>query len=208
MWRCRSRPCATSLSPRSISSCRSPAGSTAGAVSSRWPRSWATSPRSSARAGWRPRADADLDVEPSAALRVWIAGGAVGAVGGIVLGGPALAVLALAAVGVTVPVALRANRGRGVAHLEAGLPGALEDVARSLRSGGSLRQAIFETAASATSALRRDLSRVVRETEHGSSLVGALDRWAERRPLPGVRLTVAALALGAETGGAQARALD
>ena len=40
------------------------------------------------------------------------------------------------------------------------------------------------------------------------SLASALDGWAERRPLPSVRLGVAALALAAETGGASARAVD
>ena len=36
----------------------------------------------------------------------------------------------------------------------------------------------------------------------------ALEGWGERCPRPGVRLAVAALCLGAETGGAQARAVD
>ncbi len=38
--------------------------------------------------------------------------------------------------------------------------------------------------------------------------MSALEAVAVRRPLPGVRLGVAALCLGAETGGAQARAVD
>ena len=36
----------------------------------------------------------------------------------------------------------------------------------------------------------------------------ALEGLGERQPLPGVRLAVAALCLGVETGGAQARAVD
>src|SRR5262249_23245986 len=43
---------------------------------------------------------------------------------------------------------------------------------------------------------------------HGLSLADAVDEWATRRPLPGVRLAAAAIALSAEMGGAQARALD
>jgi tight adherence protein B len=39
-------------------------------------------------------------------------------------------------------------------------------------------------------------------------LLTALEALAARRPLPGVRLAVAALCVGVETGGAQARAVD
>lgn len=46
------------------------------------------------------------------------------------------------------------------------------------------------------------------EASHGRALTAALDQWPEHRPLPGVRLATSALGLGAETGGAQARALD
>jgi tight adherence protein B len=38
--------------------------------------------------------------------------------------------------------------------------------------------------------------------------VAALEAFAARRPSPGVRLAVAALCLGVDTGGAQARAVD
>ena len=43
---------------------------------------------------------------------------------------------------------------------------------------------------------------------HGAGLVEALEALAARRPRPGVRLAVAALCLGVDTGGAQARAVD
>ena len=43
---------------------------------------------------------------------------------------------------------------------------------------------------------------------HGTALVEALEGLASRRPRPGVRLAVAALCLGIDTGGAQARAVD
>jgi tight adherence protein B len=49
---------------------------------------------------------------------------------------------------------------------------------------------------------------VVASTGAGVPLAAALDGWAARRPLPAVRLGVAALALAAETGGASARAVD
>jgi tight adherence protein B len=53
-----------------------------------------------------------------------------------------------------------------------------------------------------------ELHDVARAADRGTPLVAALEAWGERCPRPGVRLAVAALCLGAETGGAQARAVD
>jgi len=103
---------------------------------------------------------------------------------------------------------LRARRGAADAKAESALPGALEAVARGLRSGGSLRQAIAEAAATTPGALGSDLRLVAEAAERGTPLVDSLEAWAERCPQPGVCLAVAALCLGAETGGAQARAID
>src|SRR5205085_10381885 len=68
-----------------------------------------------------------------------------GLCGGLLLVvGPAAAALGASAAVVAPLVALRTSRGRGDLRLERGLPGALEAVARALRSGASLRQAISE----------------------------------------------------------------
>lgn len=138
----------------------------------------------------------------------WLLGaGAVLAVG-LVAGGPGAAAVA-AACAVAGPVlAWRLLRHRGDARLEAELPAGVEAVARSLRSGGSLRQGLAEAAAGASGRLGADLLAVERSLAAGAAVVAALEGWAARRPLPGVRLAVAALCLGAETGGAQARAVD
>ena len=100
---------------------------------------------------------------------------------------------------------LRARRAR---QLEANLPDALDAVARSLRSGGSLRNAVGEAAAAVRGPLHDDLEMVTRDVRDGVPLTDALARWAAERPLPGVRLATAALSLGAETGGASAQAVD
>jgi tight adherence protein B len=97
---------------------------------------------------------------------------------------------------------LRARRERAIEHA---LPDALDAIARSLRSGASLRLAIGEAAAGP---LADDLGRVARDAADGVPLGVALDAWAAARPLPGVRLATAALGLGAETGGASAQAVD
>ncbi len=146
-----------------------------------------------------------------AAAAVWT--GAVAAlVGGVplaaVVGGPGLAVVgALALVGGSL-LALSLTADRRDRRIEAVLPEVLEGVARALRSGASLRLALGEAAAVAPGVLGDDLRAVAVAADSGLPLAAALDGWVDRRPLPGIRLAVATLGLGAETGGAQARALD
>lgn len=150
------------------------------------------------------------DVGASAAV-LWTA--AVAALAGGVplaalLGGPGLAVvLGLALAGGPL-LALSLTADRRDRRLEGGLPEVLEGVARALRSGASLRLALGEAVPATAGALGADLRAVVLAADGGVPLAVALDGWVDRRPLPGVRLAVATLGLGAETGGAQARALD
>jgi len=142
------------------------------------------------------------------AWTLWRVGVAVLSVSALVFAGPTLAAGA-AALGIAGPaVFLRSRRGRGDARLEAALPGALEAVARALRTGASLRQAVAEAASRTRGPLGHELEKVSTRAERGVPLVSALDDLATRRPLSGVRLAIAALCLGVETGGAQARAVD
>ena len=159
---------------------------------------------------WFARAldDAAVGIEPAAAWTGATAGVCLLALAGAVVGGPALLVLAGAAGAGGVAVLLLGRRGRSAMLLEQALPGALEAVARSLRSGASLRAATAEAAAATDGRLGSELTRVDADTRRGVPLVAALDALAARLPSPGVRLAVAALALGVETGGAQARAVD
>lgn len=138
----------------------------------------------------------------------WVAMVVAAVAAGWLVGGPGLAAVAVT-ISVAVPaVALRTVSGRSDRLVEDSLPEVLEGVARSLRSGATLRQAVDETAEVTTGLLGTDLATVASEVARGRVLTDALDRWGERRPLPGVRLAVSALALGAETGGAHARAID
>ena len=152
--------------------------------------------------------DADVHLDPGRVGRVW-RGALVGAVaGGLVVGGPGLAVVAGLAVAGAPAVALRLARGRAQARYAAALPAALEAVAAGLRSGASLVVALGEAATASPPRLAGDLAEIVARTARGSTLVEALESWPARRPWPPVRLAVAALCLGVETGGAQARAID
>jgi tight adherence protein B len=87
------------------------------------------------------------------------------------------------------------------------LPNVLDDVARGLRAGSSLRQSCA-AAAGARGRAGAELGAVVRHAERGAALPAAFRAWAERSTTPELRLTAAALALAAAAGGPQARAVD
>jgi Flp pilus assembly protein TadB len=88
-----------------------------------------------------------------------------------------------------------------------GLPGLLEDVARGVRSGVSLRQACAEAAASGGPATA-GLAGAVADAERGQPLADTCTRWATAAAVPEERLAAGALALAADAGGPQARAVD
>lgn len=160
--------------------------------------------------GWLPArlADAGLAVTPGRAWSAWIAGAVVLTGWAAIAGGAATVVLAAVAVCAGPCLGWRLVRHRGAAGVEAALPAAVEAVAAGLRSGASLRQAVAEAAVATPGLLGSDLAQVAAATERGAGLVAALEGWADRRRLPGVRLAVAALCLCAETGGAAAQAVD
>jgi tight adherence protein B len=156
----------------------------------------------------RAMADGAVDVDPGRAWRLWMGGLAGLAALGWMVGGPGLSLVAVGAGSVGPGFALKAGRGRAGRQLERALPTGLEAVARALRSGASLAQAVAEAAAAVPGPLGAELDRVAGEVGHGRPLIEALEELGRRRPLPGVRLAVAALCLGVETGGAQARSVD
>lgn len=151
---------------------------------------------------------AGMTTDPATLWAAWLASAAGAALAGFGVGGPGAAVVLLAVAACGPAALLWSRRGRGEALMEAALPALLEAVSRSLRSGASLRQALEEAAPNQGGQLGIELRRVVSEGGQGRPLADALDGLAIRRPLPGVRLAVAALCLGIETGGAQARAVD
>ncbi len=152
--------------------------------------------------------DAAVTADGRVVYTAWLLAAAVGPLSALLVAGPGLAI-AVALVAVVFPLLLlRSCAGRRSASIEAALPAALEAVARALRTGSSLRQAVGEAATAVAPPLRNDLATVATQVERGAPLTVALESWAEACPVAGVRLAVAALALGADTGGAQARAVD
>jgi tight adherence protein B len=91
---------------------------------------------------------------------------------------------------------------------DAQLPEALERTASALRAGVSLGGALEAAAAASPPPLGDELAAMLASVDGGRPLAAALDEWAERATTPPVRLAATALALGAEAGGAVARAVD
>jgi tight adherence protein B len=156
----------------------------------------------------RALADAGVAREPS---RWWTA--AVASIAGagllaLVVGGPGLAVVATAGPAAAGAALLVAARHRAARLLDAALPELVETMARSLRTGATVAQALDEASTATGGPLRVALETVLAELASGSALVTAIDRWAALADTPNVRLVAAAVALSAETGGGAAQALD
>ena len=137
----------------------------------------------------------------------WLAGIPGAALVGLWVGGQGCAVL-LAGLWASAPAVLPSHLARrAAAKREEAVPQVLDAIARALRSGASLLQALAEAAAE-SGPLQGELRRVVAEAQRGAGVAAALEAWAGRQASGSIRLAAAALSLGAETGGANARAVD
>jgi tight adherence protein B len=163
---------------------------------------------------WFARRLADADAadragpsSPATLFWTWVAAAAVAIAVALHVGGPGLAALVVLALLVGPFVLLSALRTRRAAKADAALPEVLEGIARSLRSGASLRLAFAEVA-TAGGPLAGDLRRIATAADNGAELRGAIEGWGRARHASGVQLAVSALCLGIEAGGPQARAVD
>jgi tight adherence protein B len=150
--------------------------------------------------------DAALDVEPELAVELWSAAVATAGIAALALA-PPLTLPAMVIAGVAGPVGLRIARTRRSRALTAALPGALDVVAGELRAGGTVRSAL-PALARAGGPLGADVVRLEARLELGATLDGALERWSEERPDPGLHAVAGALAVADGTGGRAATALD
>lgn len=142
---------------------------------------------------------------------LWAACGAFGAAVGLSFGALLGALLGLLA-GVSAPiVALLLRRGERDRRVGEGLPDFLESVARSLRSGSSLPQAVLETIEGPPALawpMQEELGKVRAGIEAGDPFQQVLADWQSERQLRSVTLAVAAMSLGAVVGGERARSID
>ena len=151
--------------------------------------------------------DAAVGSGESQAVALWGAAVGAGLLGGLFLAAAPGAAAGAAAGLFGPPAALWAARHRRARLVVEALPDFLERVARSLRAGVSTVAALEEVLP-ATGPLGADLRRVLADVRAGSPLPAALDSWCSRCPLPEVNLAVAALSIGASTGGRRAPAVD
>lgn len=128
---------------------------------------------------------------------------------GVLVAGPAVGAVVVVMLLVSAWWASRGADARCSSAADAELPMLLEGVARRLRAGGSLTEAMAAQVGGGVvgSPLAEAWGRVVADVPT-LGVVGALDAWVVRNPRPPVRLAAAALALAAETGGSPARAVD
>lgn len=88
------------------------------------------------------------------------------------------------------------------------LPGAVSDLARSVRSGATLEVAVREVAVNAGGALGRELRGAVSLLDRGLGIDRVLDLWRRATVLDGVDLVVAACRFSSRHGTGPAQALD
>ncbi len=152
--------------------------------------------------------DAGITWPARSVVRAWVASvvGATAATAAVA--GASVAVLVLASLSVGPVVGFRARSAALRRAAGRALPLALEQVARSLRAGASLRQAITEASRAVPPPLDRELAGVAIAAERGVPLVAAVEEWAARCPLRGAPLAAAVLGLSATIGGPSARAVD
>jgi tight adherence protein B len=150
--------------------------------------------------------DADVRLEPEAAVRLW----AVATLAGALLVwsiARAMAVPTVVAGIVVGPVALGLGRTRRERRFVAGLPGALEQVAAELRGGGTVAGAV-ERLAGGDGPVADDLRRVHVRTRLGLGLRDALAGWPREHDAAGVHAAAGALAVATTMGGRAADAID
>src|SRR5688572_26434812 len=104
-----------------------------------------------------------------------------------------------------------ARRAREQTRTDRQMPAVATAVARSVRSGLGLADALADAAGTVAvpgSLLAEDLAAVAASVRRGRALDEALSRWGAARPEPAVQLFVAACRFGHAEGGDLAAALD
>ena len=154
----------------------------------------------------RALADADVDLEPEAAVELW----GIAVLSFVLLASsiaPTLTPFAGLAALVAGPISLRVARSRRERRFTAALPRVLEQIAAELRGGGTVGEAV-ERLARTDGPVARDLRRVVARTRLGLGASDALAAWPVEHDMPGTRAAAGALAVATTMGGRSADAID
>lgn len=150
--------------------------------------------------------EAQVDVEPEAAIELW-AGSTVAAAVVAAAMSPGLVPPALLLACAGPPAVLWALRTRAHRRYAAALPLALEQIAAHLRGGGTVGQGVAALAGG-DGPLAADLRRVQARADLGVGLADALAAWPAERDVDDVRAVAGSLAVAETLGGRSAHALD
>jgi tight adherence protein B len=99
-------------------------------------------------------------------------------------------------------------RQRQIQALAQSMPDLCDLLGSALRSGLSTRSALIAAEQSMKGAVRREVSRLMRDIRLGHSIEDAFQNWGERRPIPAVRDMGLCVQLSAQSGGNLADALE
>lgn len=119
------------------------------------------------------------------------------------VGSAAAVILALAP-----RLAFRMMRRYRLERFEEQLPDALLVIAGGLRAGVSLTLALQQVVRESRPPISQEFALLLREQRLGVSVDEALDKLAQRIPLPAVTLVVSAMRIASETGGSLAETLE
>ncbi|HYV59084.1 MAG TPA: type II secretion system F family protein [Acidimicrobiia bacterium] len=150
--------------------------------------------------------DAQLGLEPEAAIELW-AGSTVAAAVLATAMSPGLVPPALLVALAGPPAVLWVLRTRAHRRYAAALPLALEQIAAHLRGGSTVGQGVAALA-SGDGPLAADLRRVQARADLGVGLADALAAWPVERDVEDVRAVAGSLAVAETLGGRSAHALD
>lgn len=153
-------------------------------------------------------AGAEIDRDHLVSAGLWLGLGSFVAFVASLVFGLRAGVVVVVVVASTPAIVLVRWSGRRDRHLVEALPGVVDMIARSLRSGLSLGQAVHEVADTAAPAIAPELRRIVDDMGRGHSLVTAVGGWVNRSHLPEVRVVGAAIALATTNEAGATRALD
>lgn len=157
---------------------------------------------------WIRRTDIELD--PRAVRRAWIAMAVTGAAGSAMISGLSslVAVVVGTALGLAAPMAIGlVRRDRSSMRVVASLPEMLELIARSLRGGADLHTALRDVSGGSNEA-GRTLGSVLERIDAGERLGEAMDRWVVALGHQDAAIVRAVIRLGDTTGGSMANALN
>ncbi|GGG71262.1 hypothetical protein GCM10011374_39930 [Kocuria dechangensis] len=165
------------------------------------------------RYGWTRRIATALDlagvrVAPADFLVLVAVGGVVGALFGLVLGGPVLGILFLVASPLAAKFGLGFLVGRRKKKFGDQLDNTLQLFAGSLRAGHSLLRAVDAVAKESEAPTSEELARVVNETRIGRGLDEAMEMTAERMESEDFSWVAQAIGIHREVGGDLAEVLD